>query len=455
MSERGVGAWRLQAFRWVLGAGFLLFLAANLPGHMSYDSAAQLHEGYFHVRETWGPPIYAWLLGLFDSIIPGTALYVTASGLLLYLSLASFARLRGRIGWLGLAAAAFVVLTPQVLLYQAIVWKDVLFANCAVAGLVLLANAAQAWESRARWAWLAGSVAALALGMLVRQNGLIAPVMAALALGWIGARGRWLRGLAWAAGFAIAVAVTAQVFTVATALPNTIGESTVGTGLRIVQNYDIAGAVTLDPGYRLAEIEKADPRAAAIIIARAPKGYSPQRVDFLDDDPVFGNALLGLPQAAVTRQWLDLVLHHPGLYLRVRGGDFRWVLLTPVVDRCLPIWTGIDAPAEKLAPVGLATRATKADAELRNYHTWYLDTPLYSHLTYALLALVLAGVLLWRREPADIAKAALQLSAAAIAASFLVITIACDYRYLYFTDLAALVGLVYVAVDVPGLRRRS
>jgi hypothetical protein len=53
--------------------------------------------------------------------------------------------------------------------------------------------------------------------------------------------------------------------------------------------------------------------------------------------------------------------------------------------------------------------------------------------------------------------AALQFAGAAFAASFLIISIACDYRYLYFTDLAAIAGLVYVAIDppTPWRRRRS
>jgi hypothetical protein len=39
------------------------------------------------------------------------------------------------------------------------------------------------------------------------------------------------------------------------------------------------------------------------------------------------------------------------------------------------------------------------------------------------------------------------------AASFLVISIACDYRYLYFLDLAAMTGVLYLALD-PRLKRR-
>ena len=67
---------------------------------------------------------------------------------------------------------------------------------------------------------------------------------------------------------------------------------------------------------------------------------------------------------------------------------------------------------------------------------------------------LLAGLLLWRRGPGDLPLAALQLAGVAFAASFFIISIACDYRYLYFTDLAAIVGLVYAAVDPPMPWRR-
>jgi uncharacterized membrane protein YphA (DoxX/SURF4 family) len=44
----------------------------------------------------------------------------------------------------------------------------------------------------------------------------------------------------------------------------------------------------------------------------------------------------------------------------------------------------------------------------------------------------------------------LMLAGLGFAASFLFLSIACDYRYLYMLDLSALVGLVYVAIDPPG-----
>jgi hypothetical protein len=100
-------------------------------------------------------------------------------------------------------------------------------------------------------------------------------------------------------------------------------------------------------------------------------------------------------------------------------------------------------------------RYVQSDVELTNYASWFLDSPAYSHLAYTLVSLVLAGLFLLRRQPADIAMAALQLAGVGFTASFFLISIACDYRYLYFSDLAALVGLVYAALDLPLPWRKS
>ena len=444
-----------SAFRAVLAAGLLVMLGANLPGHLSYDSVAQLYEGHFHLRETWGPALYAWLLGLFDAVVPGTALYVTVSGLVLFASLASFSDLRPRTSWWAVAVAALAVLTPQMLIYQAIVWKDIAFANTALAGLVCLAHAARLWpKTGRRWLFLIAALLLLAVASQVRQNGIIVAFLGAIALGWIAgsaARTTWLakwrKGLIWGVGGFLAVAVAGQTLTVLSVPPHAPPEPGVKTGLRIVQNYDLIGAVALDPRYRLEIMGAADAVDTAMILRRAPLQYSGRRVDFIDRDQALSDALWKVPEAASGRQWFDLILKHPALYLKVRWEDFRWLVAPPVIDWCLPVYVGVDAPADKMDPLKLTHRYVQSDIMLSNYSSWFLDTPVYSHLFYAAISLVLAGLFLWRRQPADIALAALQLAGLAFMSSFFIISIACDYRYLYFTDLAALAGLIYAAVD--------
>jgi hypothetical protein len=444
-----------SALRAVLATGLLAMLGANLPGHLSYDSVAQLYEGHFHIRETWGPALYAWILGLFDAVIPGTALYVTTSAAIFYASVASLTDLRPRTRWLAVAVAIPIMLIPQVIIYQAIVWKDVAFANCAVAGTICIAHAGRAWSRPSRrWLFLAVALVLFAVASQVRQNGVIALVFAALALGWIGGAGSWRRGAAWAVGGLAAALIAGFAVTAVSIPPGAPKEEGVKSGLRIVQNYDLTGAVALDPGYRLDWIAPVAPKAAAMIRERAKFDYSGRRVDFMDRDAALTDILWTIPDDAAMRQWTDLILKHPGLYLRVRWEDFRWVFATPVIDWCLPVYVGVDAPAEKMLPLKLEHRFVESDAQLNNYASWFIDTPFYRHWFYAGVSLVLAGLFLWRRQSGDVALAALQLSGVAFAASFFIISIACDYRYLYFTDLAALTGLIYAAIDPPMPWRR-
>ncbi|MDB5453081.1 MAG: hypothetical protein JWO33_1659, partial [Caulobacteraceae bacterium] len=364
--------------RLILAAAFLVMLGANLPGHLSYDSVAQLHEGHFGVRETWQPVLYARLLGAFDAVVPGTGLYVVAASLLLFLCLASLAALRDRTSWLAVPVTIAALVTPQLFIYQAIVWKDVMFANAAVAGMVCLANAARAWATPSRWAWLAGAALMLAVAGLVRQNGLIVTVFAAIALGWIAGQGGWRRGLAWAAAGFVVVLALAQVLNATAQLPSKGPQAGLGQGLRIVQQYDLVAATALDRSYGLPTLTRANPTAAAVIRERAYDYYSPERIDFIDRDVAIQAALNALPDAAVREEWLGLVLKHPGLYLRIRADDFRWVFLTPVVDRCLSNYVGVAAPDKMLRDLGQQPRWTDADQQLANYWTWFLDTPAYS-----------------------------------------------------------------------------
>ena len=62
-------------------------------------------------------------------------------------------------------------------------------------------------------------------------------------------------------------------------------------------------------------------------------------------------------------------------------------------------------------------------------------------------------LLLWRRQASDIAIAAMLVAAIVFTLSFFVISIACDYRYLYFLDVAAELALVYVCASAPDLWR--
>ena len=130
----------------VLGTG--LMLALNLPGQMSPDSVSQLLEGRTGHYESWHPPVMAWLLGLFDAMWPGPALFVLFDTALLLGAWLLLLRLTKAPGWGAFAVALVMLLTPQFLLHQGTVWKDILFADSAIAAFACLAAAASRWQTR-------------------------------------------------------------------------------------------------------------------------------------------------------------------------------------------------------------------------------------------------------------------------------------------------------------------
>ncbi len=87
----------------------------------------------------------SWLLGLTDSVVRGTGLFMAADMALFFGALAGLLMLRPKPHWAAAVLAGLFILTPQVLIYQGTVWKDVLFANASVAGFVCLAAAAAYW----------------------------------------------------------------------------------------------------------------------------------------------------------------------------------------------------------------------------------------------------------------------------------------------------------------------
>jgi hypothetical protein len=438
--------WRpdpVAAFRLVLIAGFLVMLAANMPGQLSYDSIVELHEGRHHIRETWAPAILSAILGRFDALIPGTGLYLIASGLLAYGALLALRRLRPTMSWAGPAAAALAVSLPTLVIFQGDVWKDVLFANLVVAAFVLLAHVGKVWGSgRTPWLALLGVLLALAAAAQARQNGLVAALAAALVIAWIVRAGGWRASLAWGLGGLAAVVLVSQAMGVAS-LPASARhghDNATAQGLIVLQRFDIMGALAHEPGLTLTDIKAADPEAERLIRLLGAPLYSPERVDYLDQDMRFVGVINRVPSKAIAAQWRHVVLQHTRAYLAHRWNAFRWVFLTPEIDSCLPIYVGVSPSAQSLF----------------NYGSYFLDGPAFSHLAYAVVALVVSGLLLLRREPQDMAIVGLMIAALGFSASFFLISIACDYRYLYLLDLAAVTGLIYLAIDPPlaQLRRR-
>ena len=113
----------------ILIAGWAAAIAVSWPGHLSYDSIIQLHDGRTGFYHSWHPPVMAWLLGLADAMLPGAGLFVVFDATMFFGALLLLSRCKASGSWFAAIAAAGFALLPQCLLYQGIVWKDVLFAD--------------------------------------------------------------------------------------------------------------------------------------------------------------------------------------------------------------------------------------------------------------------------------------------------------------------------------------
>ncbi len=170
--------------------------------------------------------------------------------------------------------------------------------------------------------------------------------------------------------------------------------------------------------------------------------------------PELDKVLFDTSLEVMSGQWRELVLGHPWLYLKIRARDFFWVLATPDVDACLPFFDGVAGPEPWVTRLGLKNQERPQDLALKAWGEPWSHSPFGSHVLYAALDVLLLVLLLRRRRTADIAVAGLLAAGLVFVATFFVISVACDYRYLYFLDVAAIAAAVYVAGDPSDLRLR-
>ncbi len=473
MQRDSSGRWRgRRAAALIIIAGFLASLVANYPGHFTPDGLLQLAQGRSGVYNDWHPPVMAWLLGLADRLMPGAWPFVAVDGALFYGALLAFVALEPRPRPASLALAGVWAVSPLALIYQGAVLKDVLFADASVAGFAALAWAGRWWARRA-WRRLLLALAGMlfVVAALTRQNGFVAPMVAALALagliitGPTPARRTTLGQVGRAAGSAVlGLALVGAATAAATAALETRGDGKPENlnHAKTLQTFDLAGAVHADPAYDLGPLRREDPRLARFLAVVAAPRYRAAGADNLGALPD-GARMVTPAGDAAGRQWKRLILERPDLYLAVRLRVWLITLMTPASALCPMVFTGVDGgDADLLQSAGLRAREDDKDDLDSAYASVFLNTPLFCHASYALICLAVLALAAWRwrrgdRRPERLVTMALCLAGLAFAASFFVLSIDCDYRFLYFLDVAAMVAASAEAAARPrsDLRKRT
>jgi hypothetical protein len=319
-----------------------------------------------------------------------------------------------------------------------------------LAGFAALAWAGRLWtDPLRRWILLAGALLLFTLAALSRQNGFIVPLFAALALAAIadhgpgqGPRVRVVRALVWAVS-AVAVVAVSDLLATDALMARADRRPENANHLKVLQVFDLAGALQLDPSLPLAVLHTRQPALERFLRDRAAPHYRAAGADNLFSLPD-GEAMMIPPGSAAGDQWASLIRNHPWLYLEMRARVWLTTLRTPGAAACPMIITGIDGgDPSLLARAGLAARDDPKDEWDEDYASRFLGGPLYSHVFYGALLILSLAWLARRlqkgdRGPEAIVTATMALAALAFAASFFVVSVDCDYRFLYFLDVAAM-----------------
>ena len=431
--------------------GFVLTLVAFSPGLMSADSVDQWRQGREWSFYDVHPPLMSALWGLFDRVWPGPLLMLVFHNLLFWGGAALFWRLtRGRARVAALAFAAFGFM-PQVWAILPAIWKDVgLGASLLLASGLLYAAARK--NSRAA---LLASCPLMFYGYGVRLNAATAVlplalwsgVVACRVLPALAARARARRVL-WpaACGLVYFVALTLAVSLTSRAL---VAGHTI---------YPYQQVLLHD----LAAISKAtgeEPFPAYVsggenfTLERVWREYSPASVNSLiySDKPPLKITAEADKVAELRGRWREAVSAHTSHYLRHRWAIFATLtgFDTEYVSFSFFPATGMNNPRPIKSPYNVLTRA------LTSYFFYFSRSVFFRGFFWVMVAAALVYLSLRLRLEGELEPAfVLAVSGLLYALGYFFYTPSAEFRYLWWTVLAASASAALFAVYVVANWRR-
>ncbi len=451
MSQPSANVWSWRQA--ILDIGLLAwmgsFLILNYPGHLSLDSLVQIAEGRSGNFESWNPPFISIVFGQLTEVGSSTGLLILVSAIFLLLSLRAVMLSTGELRTAAVLALLAMLCGPVLLIYPAIVWKDVWFAHAALAGFALMT-----YVHHRRQSVVVGMVprllvvglvsALLAFAMLSRQTGILVTGVGCIGLAcaspWhiVGKRGINLAANGLLNVFLVLMA--AGAWTLATQLfVKSAPGAPVQTGVKLVMTYDIAGILNRSPTAALARFEAAGIETAPMRQA-ALATYRPDRIDYLQWPQ--SSALVNLPSPELYRQWAELIWERPIDYLDHRIGAFGRLMGFREQEKCVPIFLGFGA-LELVSAAGIKEQPTIHFDGLYKYASRFFGSAYFSPGVWGLISLSIL-ILMVRKGWTNHPIAWLQIAGICYLVSYFPISIACDFRYTYFSTVAAHAGLIFL-----------
>ncbi|MGX1562752.1 hypothetical protein [Streptomyces sp. NPDC055506] len=427
---------RVRRWVWVLAAvaavcclGTILVFA---PGYLSPDSLEQLRQAEGKLPLTdWHPPVLSLVWRALIAVTGSFASMAVVQSLLFWGALWTLAwcvyKLTGRRA--GSLAVLGLGLTPWVMTFVGVVWKDVhaafaLLAACAVAFTGLRLRDRDLRRPALRWGLLGLGVLFLAYAMLVRKNAFFAAipvfVMLVLALWRTPGRRTWV--MCTASLVAALVVPAAAISLFARPLETKQGAQIMLDDLVHVLRVDELRSADVSPGLRGRLVSAAEECRRVGALSDAYWACYARPADGLRGD-----------SGEITSLWLDEMSGHVPGYLQYRLRLFASLLFETGYHYKAGITRndlGIEVAHPRLEDM-LGTYVDGMAGDLRwLFRGWFW-------LAVALVLAVRPG-----KSVFSMPVRALGISSAAYILGYLPIMPATDYRYIYWPAIACSLGLV-------------
>ena len=426
---------------YALGPLGVLLLALSLalfwlhfPGQASVDTLLQLSDGGSRIYVSNQPPSMSLLLATLSQ--PGMLSLDIALFALACACLARHSPNGSRkIYWVVSALYLF----PICLLYLGTIWKDVLFAHCTLLALLLLPT-----NKPVRWPTLVAAAICMALGVSIRQQGalLILPFVGYLLLQPEAQAASWRLRLKRVSAWLMVCLLCVGAIKLAVHWTGDTSKSVSVEGpLRQLAMFDLGGIALRVPALEFPSIDSVAPslplphRPTREHMAKQLALYTPERQDYMTEPDLSTN--IWIPSANLYADWRAAAASHPLAYLQHRTDFLGWLFGFHEPAKCTPFalgWPGQDQLNARQAALNDLGRATVA---------------LFRPCIYLLTSVAVLLLLIrwnWRVHAQMIA---LQVSGLVYAASYAVVGFACDVRYTYYSIVAALFGVAYIAIKAP------
>jgi len=433
---------RARAWWFFLPAAFcVLAVIVYWPGSLGADATINWYGARFATIKLGQPAFISLVWRGFDRIYPNPGLMLALELLTFWLAVSWLLRSLRPAWHLALLVCVVFAAYPLLIAHSALIVKDVVAGNCGLLAFCMLLGYAQ---SRHRWRLVLAAFILFSLAGLFRFQLWVTSVPALIAVLAYDVREAatlrviLLRGVVAVSALALPVLI-AQLL-----ISQTFQFDATVTGLQVrMMMYDDIGAVLhAHPDAPLTEFDRVGANTDGLRTS-SKNLFSLERVDPLWKP--FDRDLVGVGNAEVRQQWLELLRIYPGVFLWHRLESFARLLGITGRTTCSPLLT----VGFSHSPPAL-WRSLNADGLRESYATSILrwryfpaNTILFRPVLYLGLSILLIGTMAVRKR-VQIFPSAMIAAAWLYWATYLPDPIACDVRYSYFSCVSIITAALYM-----------